>query len=264
MGKIKKLIRNRRRKRRKLRKRIRPRKRELRREAAALVKPWHEARDAVRAHKRRGEEVPAEVAKAAERASRELRRARARVDAAEDRARAQKGRIARAARKLKRARRERDRELVSRAEWGASGPRGGLIPQGALRGRCQHHTANPALPASASVATEAARVRQIQASHFARGMTDIAYARITMPSGRVYEGRDPRKVGAGAYGYNTGWLHAAMDANFENDRPTVKALETQRRTWREIGGGGLDLVGHYQLNATACPGRNLKPKLDSL
>lgn len=195
----------------------------------------------------------------------ELLRARHELDRLEDQVRARRARVARATKRIKASRSDRQGEVISRAEWGAAPPRGSFIRQVAeLIARVQHHTANPALPDTASVAEESARMRQIQAGHFARGFTDIGYASVTFPSGRTYEGRDPGAVGAHTDGHNTGYLGTAYDANCDVTAPTVKGLAALRANWARLGVAGLRIFGHYELSPSLCPGAKLKPRVQSL
>lgn len=166
--------------------------------------------------------------------------------------------IAKLTRRIRRRRRVR---VISRAEWGAASPRGAYVRQSQLIAMVVHHTAMPTLSASASVEEEKARMRTLQRIHQGQGWTDIGYARVVMPSGRVYEGRPDWAVGAHTLGHNTGKLGAAADGNFETAQPTRAALRSLRAIRREFGLLRRPLYGHYQLGATACPGRNMKPHL---
>lgn len=265
MGIIKDLLRGRRRRRRRLDNRIRPRKREAR----ASAQFWRDRRNALEREIRRLREadrpVPPQMHADRAHALEQLLAHRRELDAAQEQARKTRAAIARIAGKLRRARRAKRAAPISRAEWGAAPPRGSYTPQAAISKRIQHHTANPALPDTATVAEEAARMRQIQSSHFARGYTDIGYTRVSFPSGRTYVGRPEDVVGAHTLNNNTGSLGCAIDANFEVDVPTVKAIEAQRRAWREdLGAGELPIYGHGELNPTACPGRNLRDRVDTL
>jgi hypothetical protein len=150
-------------------------------------------------------------------------------------------------------------KVISRAEWGARAPRGGYVRQSPLIAMVIHHTAMPTLPASATVAQEKERMRQLQAIHQDQGWTDIGYARVVMPSGRIYEGRPAWAVGAHTLNHNTGKLGIALDGNFETAEPTRVAIRAARSIRREFRLLGRPIYGHYQLGPTACPGRNLKP-----
>ena len=157
--------------------------------------------------------------------------------------------------------RQQDVRIISRAEWGAAPPRGGYLRQGTLIAGVQHHTAMPTLPADASVASEIQRMRDIQRIHQGQGWTDIGYALVCFPSGRIYEGRPAWAVGAHTLGHNTGYAGWSADGNYETSEPTDALLEACHRARVALGVDGKPLYGHYQLGPTACPGKNLKPHL---
>lgn len=152
--------------------------------------------------------------------------------------------------------------VVSREEWGAAEPHGSYTRQIKLVGCVQHHTAMPTMSAKASRADEEARMRQLQAIHLAEGWTDIAYARVAFPSGRVYEGRPEEYVGAHTLGHNTGYMGWSLDGNYEVDQPTKAAINACHRIRKDLGCENIKLYGHYELTPTACPGQHLKPYLN--
>ena len=116
----------------------------------------------------------------------ELLQARHELDQLEGQARARRARVARATKKLTgaRAARQAPSGLITRAQWGAAPPRGSYVPQGTPFARVQHHTADVTMSDTASVAEEAARMRQVQAQHMSQGWTDMGYCRVVFPSGR--------------------------------------------------------------------------------
>lgn len=156
----------------------------------------------------------------------------------------------------------RRHRIVSREEWGAAPPNGAYTPQYSLKGGVQHHSAYPALPANATFEQEAERMRLLQRGHLAQGWTDIGYAYVVFPSGRIYEGRPDEYVGAHTLNYNTGYAGWCLDGNYEESEPTQAALDSCRRVRQIMGVSGKPLYGHYQLNPTACPGKKLIPYLN--
>lgn len=159
------------------------------------------------------------------------------------------------------AKRRQLTKVYSREEWGAAEPRGSYVRQPTLRAGVQHHTAMPTLPADASPTEEAARMRQLQSIHLGQGWSDIGYALVCFPSGRIYEGRPAQYVGAHTLNHNTGYAGWSLDGNYEIDKPTDAAVKACRRCREILGVANKPLYGHFQLNPTACPGRHLKPKL---
>lgn len=159
-------------------------------------------------------------------------------------------------------RKEERAEIIPRSRWGAAPPNGGYTRQGPLIAGVQHHTAMPTLPADATIEQECQRMRDLQRIHQGQGWTDIGYALVCFPSGRIYEGRPAYAVGAHTLGHNTGYAGWSADGNYETSEPTLQLLEACHRARVALGVGEKTLYGHFQLGATACPGKNLKPHLN--
>ena len=152
-------------------------------------------------------------------------------------------------------------KVYSREEWNAQEPRAPYARQTSLKAGVQHHTAMPTLPAKATVDEEKERMRSLQQIHLNNGWTDIGYALVVFPSGRIYEGRPAAYVGAHTLGHNTGYAGWALDGNYDISKPTKAAIKGCRRAREILGVADKTLYGHHQLNPTACPGKNLKPHL---
>lgn len=152
--------------------------------------------------------------------------------------------------------------VISREEWGAAPPNGSYTPQYNVKAGVQHHSAYPALSKDATKDEEAERMRLLQRGHLAQGWTDIGYAYVVFPSGRIYEGRPDEYVGAHTLGHNTGYAGWCLDGNYEESEPTQAALDSCHRVRQIMGVSGKPLYGHYQLNPTACPGKKLIPYLN--
>lgn len=157
---------------------------------------------------------------------------------------------------------QRNLRVIPREDWGAAPPNGSYTPQYSVKAGVQHHSAYPALPADATIEQEAERMRLLQHGHLAQGWTDIGYAYVVFPSGRIYEGRPDEYVGAHTLGYNTGYAGWCLDGNYEEQKPTQQAINACHRVRHMMGVGDKPLYGHYQLGATACPGKNLIPFLN--
>ena len=166
----------------------------------------------------------------------------------------------------KKAREKRDtgQRIITRKEWGAAPPRSGMAVHSNIVRRVQHHTVYPALSPNASMSEEIKRMRQIQAGHFARGFSDIGYHAVVFPSGRVYEGREARYVGAGVAGYNTGTIHVAADGNYDTQRPTNALVRGCKFAFSVLPGSKTKLYGHRDLEPNVCPGRYLYNRLDEI
>lgn len=91
-----------------------------------------------------------------------------------------------------------DVQIISRSTWGAQAPKTSLADLPNPKRITIHHTVLPTLPATASQATEEARMRQIQQGEMtgSQNFSDIGYHYVIMPSGRIYEGRPNSKKGA--------------------------------------------------------------------
>jgi hypothetical protein len=261
--------------RRKALKRSRAHKREAiadRREIRGLLKKARRQRDNARlvvahaeteADRRAARRELEAYAAAVDRLLVEILEANREVDEVREAFKRRQARLARAVKRVRhlehKAAGQRGR-VISRAEWGAADPRGGYAPQIKLKAYVQHHTAGPTLSPDATVEQEAAEMRAIQRQHQAQGWTDIGYGEVTFPSGRRYAGRPASAVGAGALGYNTGYGHGAIAGNFEIHEPTAAAIKSAHRTRTEtFRAGDVPVLGHRDVNATACPGRNLYP-----
>lgn len=152
-------------------------------------------------------------------------------------------------------------KVYSREEWQAAEPNGSYSRQWSVHSGVQHHTAMPTLPAKATVEQEKERMRTLQRIHLNNGWTDIGYALVVFPSGRIYEGRPSQYVGAHTLGHNTGYAGWSLDGNYETSKPTKAALAGCRRAREILGVADKPLFGHNQLNATSCPGKNLSRHL---
>jgi hypothetical protein len=133
---------------------------------------------------------------------------------------------------------------------------------------CVHHTASSyGINSKSSVKDEQAVLRKIEAQHRSQGWNNIAYSQLIFPSGRIYTGRGWNRIPAGAIGFNSGNWHPCLVGNFETQKPTPAALRSLRsltRRFRIRTGSKRKAVGHYQVNPTACPGKNLKPHVRRL
>ena len=183
--------------------------------------------------------------------------------------------------------------MISREAWGATPPTRGYTWVGRSSHVIVHHTAGPPLPmeegkpgpkwyqlyrsgrANAAIRRtirayekdkanveelERRTMRQIQASHKARGYIDIGYHCVCFPSGRTYEGRPMGAQGAHAYNGNShpGFSFAG---DFTKQQPTARALAAFE-AWKDDH-GITSQQGHSNVpgNSTACPGDNLRRPL---
>ncbi|MFJ5560135.1 N-acetylmuramoyl-L-alanine amidase [Streptomyces sp. NPDC093250] len=189
--------------------------------------------------------------------------------------------------------------VITQAEWGASTDYDGTPSYGTeIKAAVIHHTGTDS-DNSLSCADSRARTRSIQQEHFARGYYDIGYNFLVDRCGQIFEGRsggmDLPVVGAHDVGFNNDTLGISYIGNFESAQPSRAAMDSIARVvaWkfgmygidptgtvtltsgREAGDSGnkIDMgesvtlprvFGHRDTNYTACPGRNLYPKLSRI
>lgn len=133
-----------------------------------------------------------------------------------------------------------------------------------------HHSVTPTAHIK-TVEAEKAHMRYLQQIAFSRGFCDISYSFIIFPSGRVYEGRGWKKVGAHTEGYNSVAHAFCFAGNFETQAPSRKALEAAGALhkkgvrWHRIARNAV-ILGHRQAQgaATACPGKHLYDALGAI
>lgn len=102
-------------------------------------------------------------------------------------------------------------------------------------------------------------VEQIHNFHInSRGWSGIAYHLYVRRDGTVYKGRPLNKQGGHCSGYNDRSVGICVEGNFENELmgsvqkdALFEAIEYVLGVYPE-----LKIVGHRELNATACPGKH--------
>ena len=111
---------------------------------------------------------------------------------------------------------------------------------------------------------------EIDASHKAQGWTCIGYHYVIRKDGTVEQGRPHWTVGAHAYGHNSHTIGIHVCGNFEEAEPTDEQIESTAMLLANLCtdyGLPIDrdsIVGHRELMATACPGRNLFAQMDTI
>ncbi|MFG3100422.1 FG-GAP-like repeat-containing protein [Streptomyces sp. NPDC048182] len=189
--------------------------------------------------------------------------------------------------------------IITQAQWGASTDYDGTPGYGTtIKAAVIHHTGTDG-DNTLSCSESRARLRSIQQEHFARGYYDIGYNFLVDRCGQIFEGRsggmDLPVVGAHDIGFNTDTVGISYLGNFETAKPSRAALDAIARVvaWK-FGMYGIDptgkvtmvsgspkgqdgnlvdkgqsitlprVFGHRDTNATACPGKNLYPKLSRI
>ena len=102
-------------------------------------------------------------------------------------------------------------------------------------------------------------VEEITAWHIQRGFSGIGYHKVITSDGEIHIGRQENVVPASVQGHNKGTLAVCLTGNFENDEPTEFqkiSLMLLIREW-QAKHPAAKVVGHRDLGATLCPGKNL-------
>lgn len=159
-----------------------------------------------------------------------------------------------------------------RSEWGASAPKNPLNARGTNRNYVVfHHTGWNFSDTSLSACK--AEIKEVQDYHMNNnGWDDIGYHYLVDPEGRVWEGRDKYKEGSHTYGYNDN-LGVCVLGDFEGwifgiglQTMTTKAYNGMRDiaafcVWWDDIDLPYGIKGHKDLGSTACPGKNMYPKV---
>ena len=125
-----------------------------------------------------------------------------------------------------------------------------------------HHTGNPS--------DDDLSAAEIDASHKGQGWTCIGYHYVIRKDGTVEQGRPHWTVGAHAYGENKHTIGIHVCGNFNEAEPTDEQIESLAMLLANLCtdyGLTIDrdhIVGHRELMATACPGRNLFAQMDEI
>ena len=125
-----------------------------------------------------------------------------------------------------------------------------------------HHTGN-AVDDDLSAA-------EIDASHKGQGWTCIGYHYVVRKDGTVEQGRPHWTIGAHAYRENSHTIGIHVCGNFEEAVPTDEQIESLAMLLSNLCtdyGLTIDrdsIVGHRELMATACPGKNLYEMMDTI
>ncbi|MEV6178841.1 FG-GAP-like repeat-containing protein [Streptomyces sp. NPDC052015] len=186
--------------------------------------------------------------------------------------------------------------IITQAQWGAGTNYDGTPSYGTeIKAAVLHHT-GVSSDNTISCAQTAARLRSIQQAHIAQGYFDMGYNFVVDKCGQIFEGRsggvDLPVTGAHDIGFNPNTLGISYLGNYETATPSRAGLDAIARliAWK-FGMYGIDptgkvtltsgsakgvdgnlvekgtsitvprVLGHRDTNATACPGRNLYPKL---
>jgi hypothetical protein len=158
--------------------------------------------------------------------------------------------------------------VIARSSWAGGAPVPALMDRMLPVNKITLHHDGMNAFTSASQADAAERLENIRLAHRGHNWGDIGYHYVIDPAGRVWEGRPLMYQGAHVRDQNEGNLGVCVLGNFERQAPNqaqlntvehfVAALMTRYRV------GVRNVYTHRELAATACPGRNLQPRLVSM
>jgi N-acetylmuramoyl-L-alanine amidase len=158
--------------------------------------------------------------------------------------------------------------IYKRSEWGAQYRDGvGTRSLPAVYGFFHHPVSATAGP-NATLAQDMARIRDVERVGNARFGT-MSYSYLITESGRIFQGLSDNRIGAHTSGYNTNGLAISFVGNYEANQPNQKMLDAAAWLIADLERRGVITKtavwrGHYQVAATACPGKYLKPHLPGI
>lgn len=121
-----------------------------------------------------------------------------------------------------------------------------------------HHTAS----------TRDMTVQEIHQLHLNQGENwkGIGYHFYIDKQGVIWRGRPEEMSGSHALDYNSVSIGICLSGNFETEQPTDNQLKSLSELLQYLKQkyGNVQVVGHRDLNATACPGKNLYSRLGSM
>lgn len=125
-----------------------------------------------------------------------------------------------------------------------------------------HHTGNPI--------DDDLSAEQMHYSHLSQGWSGIGYHYVVRKDGSVEFGRPEWAIGAHAEGENWKSIGICVCGNFESAEPTKEQIESLSYLigWLcekyDLIPNSIHVVGHRDLMATACPGKNLYKILQTI
>ena len=107
-------------------------------------------------------------------------------------------------------------------------------------------------------AASSASVEQVHAYHRNKGWGGIAYHLYVRKDGTVYKGRPIDKRGTHTSNYNYKSIGICCEGNFETERIGTKQFNALCEAIEYVLSiyPRLKIVGHREVGATACPGKN--------
>lgn len=112
-------------------------------------------------------------------------------------------------------------------------------------------------------------MRRLEEIAINRDFDGISYTDVVFESGRVYNGRGFKKIGAHTLGYNERGYGISAAGDFSRVAPTQRMLHGMAGTiakgvrWRRIK-KVFNTAPHSAVKATACPGAELKAEIPTI
>ena len=111
-------------------------------------------------------------------------------------------------------------------------------------------------------------VQEIHQMHLKQGENwkGIGYHYYINKKGIIYRGRPEKYSGSHAIDYNSISIGVCLSGNFEEEEPNVNQITSLIELLHHLRAkySNTEIVGHRDLNATACPGKFLYSKLRSI
>ena len=111
-------------------------------------------------------------------------------------------------------------------------------------------------------------VQEIHQMHLKQGENwkGIGYHYYINKKGIIYRGRPEKYSGSHAIDYNSISIGVCLSGNFEEEEPNVNQITSLIELLHHLRAkySNTEIVGHRDLNATACPGNFLYSKLGSI
>ncbi len=159
--------------------------------------------------------------------------------------------------------------LMSRSTWTRSGPVGRNInPMNGVSRITVHHEGWTVVNFT-DARSVINRLEDIRGAHVRdRKWADIGYHFIVDRSGQIWEGRNIRYQGAHVSQNNENNVGIMLLGNFERQSPTTAQLDGLRLCLRSLmktyNVPVRRVFTHRELMPTACPGKSLQPRIQSL
>ncbi|MGP1347453.1 MAG: peptidoglycan recognition protein family protein [Phycisphaerales bacterium] len=159
--------------------------------------------------------------------------------------------------------------VIPRSAWSKGDPFFGNMTRMQPIDRITLHHDGMSAFTNTSEGAAAERIEAIRRAHRSMpGWGDIGYHYVIDPAGRVWEARSLSWQGAHVKDQNPGNIGICLLGNYEQQRPTDTQLAAVERfvgaQMKQYGIALRSVKTHKEMAPTACPGRNLQPRLEAM